>query len=290
MLNIQRVNIDYQYPEAGKVSCLVYGDPKNKPILSLHGITHNAKFFEFFAIEAVKNNFCVYSPDLPGRGESSYFQKSKNYNYENYVSVLKTLLDELYLDNPVILASSMGGLLSMMFLRTHHYNFSKLILNDIGYYIPGEIINKVGYYFKPKPEPYSKSDIIDKISKEFYQSNLDEIGLKFLFQIYTKQVEADEYIFNYDKKLCDAFWRGEKQKTLPDMNYIELWQALCEIYKDKEIYIMRGKNSKFFPKEIFDEMIKDPLVKASYIADNTGHLPLIFQKPEIDEVLNFCRD
>lgn len=287
MLNIQRVNIDYQYPEPGKVSCLIYGNPKDKPILALHGITHNAKFFEFFAIEAVKKGFCIYAPDLPGRGESSYFQKSRNYNYENYVSVLKVLLDNLNLYNPVILASSMGGLLSMMFLRTHYYNFSKLILNDIGYYIPGEIINKVGYYFKPKPKPYSKNEIIDKISKEFSQSNLDEIGLKFLFQIYTKHVGGDEYIFNYDSKLCDAFWRGEKQKNLPDMNYIELWQALCEVYKDKEIYIMRGENSKFFQKETFDEMIKSPLVKDKYVAENVGHLPLMLKKPEIEKVLNF---
>jgi pimeloyl-ACP methyl ester carboxylesterase len=287
MPKVQRVNIDYHFPERGYISTLVYGDIKNPQILALHGITHNSKFFDFFAKSMVVKGFCVIAPDLPGRGESSYFENEKNYNYKNYSNILKEVLPKLGVYNPIILGCSMGGLLSLIFLKDNYFEFSKLILNDIGYFIPSEIINKVGFYFKPLSYPLSYEKMRDKISKEFSQSNLSEIDLDYLFAIYTKQT-TEGYIFNYDPKICSAFWRGDKQKKLPDMNYKDLWLAVNEIY-NKPTFILRGAKSKFFPEEIFNEMISYPNVKSHILFDNIGHLPLLFNNDEVEKLAKIIK-
>lgn len=281
--------VEYHLPEKGYISANIYGNQSDRAVLALHGITHNSLFFDIFAKKAVEKGFCVIAPNLPGRGKSSYFEQSKNYNYKNYCDVLKNFCNDLKIKNPIILGSSMGGLISMMFLRENLNFTDKLILNDIGYFIPSEIINKVGYYFKPDEIYYSAKKIRDKISKEFSQSNLNEEILNWLVDIYTKK-EGENFRFNYDKKICDAFWRGDKQKILPDFDFKELWQALLQLNKNMNVYLMRGEESKFFPKDIFDEMKKYEQVKNSYLVPGVGHLPLLYREEEISKILEFCSE
>ena len=266
-----------------------FGEYSSKNILIfLHGFTHNGLFFRKIAehlIKTKKEDYLIICPDLPGRGLSSYLEKSKNYNYALYKKDLGLIFEDLSYtkrEKITLTGSSMGGLIGMMFASENPNIIHKLILNDVGNFISSKEIFKIGKFVNNNIEFNSEKEVLNRIREEFSESNLSEESIEFLKSIYLRQTSNEKIKLNFDEKISDAFWRNGKQKIIPDMSFKEIWNKLIEANQDLEIQLIRGNRSKFFSEKTSKEMLKEPKVKNITNIPEVGHLPLFLETHELE--------
>lgn len=104
-----------------KVNYKVSGKGKN--VLLIHGWGASIKSFEPVH-NYLEKNFCTYSIDLPGFGESQ--EPPTVWAVEQYADLVGKFLDQLDIDNPILVGHSFGGKISI-YLSAHR-KVNKVIL------------------------------------------------------------------------------------------------------------------------------------------------------------------
>lgn len=110
--NINHVNINY----------IDYGEGENTIVL-LHGWGQNIEMMKPVGDKLQKNNRIIII-DLPGFGETP--EPDTIWTMYDYTDMVKKLLDELKVDNPIMIGHSFGGKISLIYASK--YKVNKLIL------------------------------------------------------------------------------------------------------------------------------------------------------------------
>jgi pimeloyl-ACP methyl ester carboxylesterase len=99
-----------------------------KPLVLIHAWPADQRLWKPQQ-EGLKNHFRVISVDLWGFGQSAS-PPSKIYTMEMYADEIKQLLDQLHIQQAIIGGESMGGYVSLAFLKKYPERVSGLILAD----------------------------------------------------------------------------------------------------------------------------------------------------------------
>lgn len=137
-----------QYLLAGRFRRLAFeewGPPSAPPVLCVHGLTRNGRDFDALAA-ALAGDFRVVCVDLPGRGNSDWLDDDPMlYQAQHYVTALSYLLT--YLGRDVIwIGTSLGGICGMVAAATPGAPIRKLVLNDVGPFIPADALKRISAY------------------------------------------------------------------------------------------------------------------------------------------------
>lgn len=92
------------------LSGLTWGDPKNPPILALHGWLDNAHSFLSLA-PFIHDKYFLIAVDLPGHGHSSHLPDGYNYHFFDAIFVVTQLIKALNVGKVHLLGHSMGACL-----------------------------------------------------------------------------------------------------------------------------------------------------------------------------------
>ena len=104
------------------INYIDYGEGENV-LVFLHGWGQNISMMEPVGNKLKKNNRIIII-DLPGFGESP--EPKEIWTMYDYAASIKSLLDNLNVDNPVMIGHSFGGKISLIYASK--YKTSKLIL------------------------------------------------------------------------------------------------------------------------------------------------------------------
>jgi pimeloyl-ACP methyl ester carboxylesterase len=104
-----------------------FGDPKNQPIIFVHGFPYDHTMWEN-QINLLKENYFCVAYDVRGLGKS--FVGDGQYTMEFFVDDLFTIISELKLHKPVLCGLSMGGYIALRAVERNQNIFSSLILLD----------------------------------------------------------------------------------------------------------------------------------------------------------------
>ncbi len=104
------------------INYIDYGDGENTLVL-LHGWGQNISMMQPLG-DKLKNNNRIIIIDLPGFGNSP--EPKEIWSIYDYASMVKKLLDELKVDNPIMIGHSFGGKISLIYASM--YKTSKLIV------------------------------------------------------------------------------------------------------------------------------------------------------------------
>ncbi len=107
---------------------LEVGDPKNPPIILVHGLGDEASKTWLKVIPELENKYHVYALDLPGFGLSKgvYFE----YSPEQYSKILDWFIAQYTSVKPALVGHSMGAAVSLYFAANYPERIEKLILVD----------------------------------------------------------------------------------------------------------------------------------------------------------------
>lgn len=106
-----------------------WGDEKNEPLVFLHGLMNNARYWEHIAARFA-DRYAVYAPDLRGHGESDH--APGGYLVWAFAMDLRGFVEELDLEGFDLVAHSIGSRVAMAYAREHSHRLKHLVLADMG--------------------------------------------------------------------------------------------------------------------------------------------------------------
>ncbi len=270
-----------------------WGDEgSERKALCVHGMTRNSRDFDCLANALVAQGYAVYALDIVGRGQSDHLQKPKHYGYPLYCADVMEFCCQLNLYDVDFIGTSMGGLIGMMIAAGESQAdagkkiISRLILNDIGPFIPKESLMRIGSYIGQKMGFGTWQE-----AEEYYRQIMVPFGVReeehwqHLLKHAFKQREDGAYEFVYDRHIGDGFWNNRgKQRKLPDMDLWAMWEHI-----KLPTYVIRGGESDLLPKKVADRMRKSDWVKGYVEFSGIGHAPMLMDEEQIDAVLEFLK-
>ena len=123
-----------------------WGDPDNpKVLVCVHGLTRNGRDFDYLA-EKLSDVYRVVCPDVVGRGKSDWLRVKADYGYPVYLNDLSALMAKLGAESVDWVGTSMGGIIGMLMSGIPGSPVKKLVMNDVGAFIPKASLERLGQY------------------------------------------------------------------------------------------------------------------------------------------------
>ncbi|MDZ4734867.1 MAG: alpha/beta hydrolase [Rhodospirillaceae bacterium] len=115
-------------------------------VICVHGLTRNARDFDPLAEALAKEGWRVICPDIVGRGDSDRLPDPAGYNYGQYQQDMMALIAHLGCAAVDWVGTSMGGLIGMMLAARPATPIRRLVINDIGPFLPQAALQRLSEY------------------------------------------------------------------------------------------------------------------------------------------------
>eukprot|EP01119_Soliformovum_irregulare_P013821 TRINITY_DN3714_c0_g1_i2.p1 TRINITY_DN3714_c0_g1~~TRINITY_DN3714_c0_g1_i2.p1 ORF type:complete len:175 (-),score=53.76 TRINITY_DN3714_c0_g1_i2:49-573(-) len=172
----------------------------------------------------------------------------------------------------------MGGIIAMFLAAVPGCPIEKLVLNDVGGFIPKAALDRIGTYVGKNirfPSLQSGIDYLKEVHKPFglTSEQWDQFGPHSL-----KEYEDGQFGLSYDQDIGLPFRNAPMQEVV-------LWPFWDNI--QCPMMIVRGKESDLLLKETLEEMKrKKPSITVAEI-EGIGHAPSLAPADQIQAVANF---
>lgn len=114
-------------------------------VVCVHGLTRNARDFDALA-GALADGARVLCVDVAGRGGSDWLGDPADYEATTYARHLATWLTALGVPDVDWVGTSMGGLIGLLLAAAEPSPIRRLVLNDVGPFVPKEALAAIGSY------------------------------------------------------------------------------------------------------------------------------------------------
>lgn len=253
-----------------------WGDLQNySGLLCVHGLTRNSRDFDPLARELSKN-FRVVCPDMPGRGKSQWLSDPADYSYPTYLNNMAALLARLDLEEVNWVGTSMGGIIGMMLASLPGSPIARLVLNDVGPFLPKEALQRLATYVGADPHFESIQDL-EAYYREIHApfGSLTEEQWKYLAEHGVRQDPQGGYRQHYDPAIGHPF----KTREIDDVNLWPIWSAV-----NCPVLLIHGASSDLLTIETVEQMKESkPDMRVVEVPD-AGHAPALMGAAEIRSI------
>lgn len=262
------------------VAFRVWGAPDNpKTLICSHALTRNSRDFDFLAT-ALKNEYRVVCPDMPGRGASPPLAFPEDYNYAVYAADMACLLARLNVSEVDWVGTSMGGLIGMVLAAQPGNPIRKLVINDIGPYLPKAALQRIASYLGKDPVFKSLDDVegyLREIHKPF--GPLTDDQWRHLAESSYRVDGHGAYRLSYDPAIAVPF----KQATESDINLWAVWEAIGKT----DILVLRGEESDILSEDTARQMTERGPGCELVTLEGIGHAPVLMSQDQIDIIASW---
>ena len=253
------------------------GNPAAPAVLCVHGLTRTGRDFDALAA-GLEDKFHVICPDLPGRGQSEWWPDGMVYQPPSYVVALTHLLAQL--NKPVAwVGTSLGGICGMMIAAAQNTPVTRLVLNDVGPFIPGISVKRIREYMMSAPEEFVSMAALEAHIRLIHApfGALTDAQWAHLTQISAKKLPGGEGVtMHYDPKIVDPI-----RATMPmDVDLWPLWELITA-----PRLVIRGAQSDLLLEETYQRMLNEGA--EGYVVPDAGHAPALMDAPSIARVREF---
>lgn len=259
-----------------KISYVEWGDPNSeKVVMCVHGMSRNGRDFDYLAKELVKIGYRVVCPDLPGRGRSDWHKNPENYNTPKNIQEMLTLIARLNIEKLDWIGTSMGGIIGMILSAYPNSPIQKLVMNDVGPFIPAKPLQKIIKYLSLTPTFSAKNK-----AQRYLQQLLTPFGP--LRDEHLDHLVEHGYFINLEGKLQLSY---DPQILSPvkaiDVNLWYMWETV-----NIPVLVLRGADSEILTLDILDRMLQKENVSAIEFLD-VAHAPALMEQNQIDFIINW---
>jgi pimeloyl-ACP methyl ester carboxylesterase len=152
----------------------------DRTVICVHGLTRNGRDFDALARALAHDGWRVVCPDMPGRGASDWLHRADDYSYPVYTQTVAALYARLDVAKLDWIGTSMGGLIGMLLAAQRGHFIRKLVLNDIGPFVPAAALQRIGEYCgrDPRFQDFEEVEAYDPaIGKPFAGRAADDVVL-----------------------------------------------------------------------------------------------------------------
>jgi len=252
---------------------LEWGDLDNvKTLVCAHGLTRNARDFDFLARE-LTDHYRVICIDYPGRGHSDWLHDAAAYGVPYYAQISGELIDQLALTDIAWLGTSMGGLVGMALASIPDTSINRLILNDVGPFIPLAALERINSYLET--DRVFETLAHYELYLRFAHATFGEISdAQWAHMVeHSHRVDAEGKLrTHYDPNIVQAFASAEQ-----DIDLWTVWEAI-----DCPTMVIRGEDSDLLLADTAEAMTQRGPKADLYTVPNAGHAPSLMARDQIE--------
>jgi pimeloyl-ACP methyl ester carboxylesterase len=257
-----------------RMACTIWGDREAPPVICVHGLTRQGRDFDALA-QVLAEQFYVVCPDLPGRGNSEWLPAPALYQPLVYALALSHLL--ALIDRPVRwVGTSLGGICGMILAAAPKNPIERMVLNDIGPFIPREALARIAAYIGDVP------DFADEAALESYLRRvhapfgaLTDAQWAEMARHSARALPDGGVALHYDPALTLPMRTAAPQ----DIDMGPFWDKI-----EIPILAIRGARSDLLLPETLDRMAAKAEV---HVVENAGHAPALMDTPTIEIIRKF---
>jgi pimeloyl-ACP methyl ester carboxylesterase len=255
-----------------------WGDAHNpKVLICVHGLTRNGRDFDDIA-RALSSEYRVLCPDVAGRGKSGWLPHKEDYSYPVYCADMAALIARSGAETVDWIGTSMGGLIGMLLAAQPNSPLRKLVMNDVGPFIPKASLARLAAYVG-KPVSFDSFEAFEQyvrtVSAPF--GPLTDAQWRHLAQTSARRQDDGRWTPNYDPAIAQIF-----NGPIADVVLWPFWDQIRH-----PVLVLRGKESDLLTPETAHEMtVRGPKAGLVEIA-GTGHAPMLMADDQIDVVREF---
>ena len=244
-----------------------YAGPSDRPpLLMLHGLTRNSRDFEEVA-ERYAGDWRVITVDFRGRGKSQYDPDPANYQVPVYARDVLQLLDELAIERAVFIATSLGGLVTMVIAIQAAHRIAGVMLNDVGPELDLTGIDRIKTYVG-KPALFSDwADAAEKL-----HARLADVSPGYSradWETFARRCcrETERGVeFDYDMAIAEPFKAANSEEP------VDIW-PFYRALAGRPVLVLRGANSDLLTEAALNRMASEIPDVEVVTVPNVGHAP-----------------
>lgn len=245
-----------------------------RTLICVHGMTRNGRDFDRLAA-ALADRWRVLCPDMPGRGRSDWLP-AEDYGYPQYLADMTTLIARSGATEIDWIGSSMGGLIGMHLAAQANTPIRRLIINDIGPFVPRAGLLRLAEYVGKEPR-FASLDELEAYVRRIYApfGPLSDHDWRHLALQGYRRLDGGGFGLAYDSAIGKPF----ETEEVKNIDLWPVWDAVrCPVL------VLRGAESDMLPAETAMEMQRrGPQAKLIEFT-GVGHAPALMAEDQIGAV------
>ncbi len=241
-------------------------------IICVHGLTRSGRDFDRLA-ETLASRYNVICPDMAGRGASDWLADPGHYGYPRYLADMAALLAAEGLSEVDWIGTSMGGLIGFMMAAMPGTPIRRLVLNDVGPFLPAVALRRIADYVGRDPVFESEAEFETHLRSSMASFGpLADEDWRHLARHGHRRDPDGRIRFHYDPAIAVPF----KALAHGDVDLWSVWdRILCPVL------VIRGGQSDLLTAETAAAMTgRGP--KAMVVEfPGIGHAPMLMSADQI---------
>lgn len=258
-----------------RVAYREFGPPHPVPVVCIHGLARHARDFDTLAAALAAAGRRVVSVDMAGRGESGWLRDPKDYGYPQYLADTVALIARLGCAQVDIVGTSMGGLIGMMLAAQPDSPLRRLVMNDVGPFIPKAALQRILGYLGKDPR-FADVAEAEAYHRTIYSGfgGLTDAQWRHLTET-SLRPEGAAWRLHYDPAIAVPLRAAEPV----DADLWALWDRVA-----CPVLVLRGANSDLLLRETAAEMSRrGPCADVVEVA-GCGHAPALLEPAQTSAV------
>ena len=235
-------------------------------------------------IAALPGRYRFIAVDVRGRGKSAHDPQPDNYDPRIYAKDMGGLLDKLGLARVALIGTSMGGLISILMIRTMKERVAGIVLNDVGPVVEKDGIARIASYagkVRPVTGWESAADAVKTIQGAAFPDMPEERWMDFARRTY-KELPGGEVVLDYDPNIARSLG---KVKPGALTNFF-LWRVF-DATKKAPLLVVRGEMSDILSARTAELMVKRHPDARLATVPRVGHAPILDELQAVSAITDF---
>ena len=264
-----------------RIAYTEWGDPNAEQVtVCVHGLSRQGRDFDRVAHALAQTGRRVLCPDLAGRGQSGRLRDPEDYALPQYCADMAALIARTGARRVEWVGTSLGGLIGILLAGQPDSPIERLLLNDIGPFLPWSALNRLGGNLRHAPTHFD--DMAAAVA--YFRDTLAPFGAlsddewEHLARHSVVEAEDGGLGLHWDPGIARAFRPG----LFYNLSVWNYWDAIrCPVM------LIRGETSDLLLTSTTGEMMRrGPRAEVVEILD-TGHAPALLNREQIALVVDW---
>jgi pimeloyl-ACP methyl ester carboxylesterase len=251
------------------------------PVVCLHGLSRQGRDFDYLASFLAATERRVVCPDLVGRGRSGRLRDANEYALPQYCADINALVAHLGAKQVDLVGTSLGGLIGIVLAGQPGTPIRRIVVNDIGPYLPWPGLVRIGSYLSSMPADFDRLEEVEAYLRKVlapFGDLPDEHWIHLARHSVAWHAERERYVMLCDPQIVRAFRN-------PWHYSINLWKYWTAI--KVPIFVLRGAKSDLLTADLAREMERRSLFARIHEIEGCGHAPPLMSADQIKLVSDF---
>lgn len=255
-----------------------WGDPDAERVaICVHGLTRQGRDFDPLAVGLVQRGYRVLCPDLAGRGLSEWLADPADYTLPQYASDIIMLLARCGAAQVDWIGTSLGGLLGMHLAAMEGSPIRRMVINDVGPFLPGDVLARFGAYLNHMPKSFANFHAAEAYFREIL-APYGRLGDAEWFHM-TKYSIARNEDGRFRLLIDPELGRPFRSMLSFSVSMWRQWDAMtCPVL------VLRGEHSDLLTRDVAYAMTqRGPRAKVVEFPD-VGHAPALMDHRQVGTI------